>query len=552
VRIPGVATTPAIRVIGVVVRSRALRRALIAFFWFNAAEWGTWIAMLVYAYGRGGVGASGLVAVIQLVPAALFAPFASTIGDRMPHRRALAIGYLAQSGTMGMTAAALATRAPLPLIYAAAALTACCVTLSRPSHNAALPSLAQTPDELTAANALSGTATAAAYFVGPILTGLMLDASGPALVFGVMAAGHLGGGILVATAPAPDERSRPTPGGFHRSELLEGFRALRENADAMLLVSFVAGVFVVVGMLDVLSVVLAFDVLGLGPAGPSTIASALGVGSVVGAAASIWLVGRARLAPAIALGLAGLGLPLAAVGTVRFPLEAWVLVALSGIGWSFFDVASRTLLQRSVAEDVLSRVFGLQEGLTMAAFAVGSALVPALVKALGPSGAFVAAGAVLPILGLAGWGRIRRIDATATPPGPDLDLLRSVEIFAPLAPPVLERLSNRLEPLHASAGTVVIRQGDPGDRFYVVRSGEAEVTIDGKAVGRLGPGGAFGEVALLRNVPRTATVTATTDTDLVSLVREDFLGAVTWSRGSSEAANRMIDRRLGGSDVDGS
>ena len=319
----------------------------------------------------------------------------------------------------------------------------------------------------------------------------------------------------------------------------------------MLLVGLVVGVFVVVGMLDVLSVVLAFEILGLGQAGPSTIASALGIGSVIGAAASVSLVGRTRLAPALGLGLAAVGIPLAAVGFSGTPLVAWTLVALSGIGWSFFDVASRTLLQRSVDEEVLSRVFGLQEGMMMAAFAIGSAAVPPLVHALGPAGAFVAAGAALPAIGVLGWRRISRIDAAAVPPGPELTLIRSVEILAPLAPPVLERLARRLSPVHANAGTVVVRQGDPGDRFYVVKAGEVEVTIDGRVVDRLGPGGSFGEVALLRNVPRTATVTAVAETDLLALGRDDFLGAVTWSRGSSDAANRMIDRRLGPTDAAG-
>jgi CRP-like cAMP-binding protein len=152
----------------------------------------------------------------------------------------------------------------------------------------------------------------------------------------------------------------------------------------------------------------------------------------------------------------------------------------------------------------------------------------------------------LPAFGLLGWRRLRRIDAAATPPGPDLALLRTVEIFAPLDPPVLERLSNRVEHVAAAAGTTVVRQGDPGDRFYVVAAGQVRVTVDGTPVASLDVGGWFGEVALLRNVPRTATVTATTDTELLGISREDFLGAVTWSRGSSEAANRAIDRRLRG------
>jgi MFS family permease len=256
------------------------------------------------------------------------------------------------------------------------------------------------------------------------------------------------------------------------------------------------------------------------------------------------LIGRPRLAPALLLGILATGLPLAAIGLGPGVAAVLALLLVCGLGQAFFNVAGRTLLQRSVDDDVLSRVFGLQEGLMMAGLAIGAVLAPILVSLFGRRGAFVAAGVFLPAMGAFTWGQLRSLDARAQVPGQELSHLRSLPLFQPLAPPVLERLSWNLIPIEARAGAVVIREGDAGDRFYIITDGRAQVSVSGALLATLGPGDYFGEIALLRDVPRTATVTAEDDLRLLALDRDEFLAAVTGSPVAAEAAQREASRRL--------
>jgi signal-transduction protein with cAMP-binding, CBS, and nucleotidyltransferase domain len=180
----------------------------------------------------------------------------------------------------------------------------------------------------------------------------------------------------------------------------------------------------------------------------------------------------------------------------------------------------------------------------MVGLAVGSAAAPLLVTVLGAEGALLAAGGALVALAVLGWPRLRRIDAAAGGPARDFDLLVSLPIFTPLAQHVAERLAGHLVPVRVGAGGVVIREGDEGDRFYIVRDGHVAVTKGGRRVAELGPGDSVGEIALLRDVPRTATVTAIDDVDLLALEREVFLEAVTGSMPSRSAADEQVARRL--------
>lgn len=538
------------RVLRQALRQRQLRRALVAFLVFNIAEWATWVALLVWAYGRGGAGASGLIALVQLVPAALVAPFGSVLGDRMRRSRALALGYALQAGTMLATAAVLMLGASFGVVAVVAASAACAITLTRPVHHAIMPDIAQSPDALTAGNSASTTVEGVAGFIGPALSGVMLAAWGPGSVFALMAVLSAGSALLTVGLTVR-ARSVPAARGRLLASALAGFAEVSHDPGAALLVGMVGAQFVVVGLMDILTVVLALDVLGLGDAGPGWLTSALGAGAIVGGGMSVLLVGRRRLAPALAVGIVTTGLPIALLSLVGGPWVAAVLLLGVGTGRAFFDVAGRTLLQRTVRPDVLARIFGLQEALMMSGTALGSVLAPLAVVVFGPRGAFVVTGLLLPAMGLAAWVWIRRLDGRATQPGPAFRLLARLPVFAPLPQRSLEQLTWAATSVGLAAGQVVIREGDVGDRFYAVESGDLVVSRGGREIRELHAGDGFGEIALLLDSPRTATVTARTDVVLTALDRADFLTAVTGQPSARATADDVVRGYLAADDERG-
>jgi hypothetical protein len=207
------------------------------------------------------------------------------------------------------------------------------------------------------------------------------------------------------------------------------------------------------------------------------------------------------------------------------------------------DVAGRTLLQRIARPDALARVFGLLEGVSMVGLAVGSIAASAFVGLAGGRGAFLCLAALLPLAAVVVLRSLVAADATVLPVV-ELARLRALPIFAPLGPAVLEGLAHALVPVEAGAGAALIREGEPGDRFYIVADGELEVTVGGQHVSELRRGDCFGEIALLRDVPRTATVTARTAVRLDALDKVAFVSAVTGHDPSARAADELVHGRL--------
>ena len=528
-------------------RNRPLRNALLAYLLFSAVEYGTWVAFLVYAYEATGPASVGIVALILLIPAALFAPAAAAIGDRIPRGRFLLLSYATQTLAMATVAVAMLLGAVPLMVYAFACLASASVTMTRPAQGAVLPALAERADELTAANGLMAVFEGAGVLLGPLCAAAILAFASPG---GVVAAGAmaLGGATLLAATvrtprpPTLPDEEESAPSWF------EGVRLIARDREPRLLIVLLASRWILLGALDVLFVLMALELFDTGRSGPGVLTAALGAGGMIGGAATVALVGRRSLGPLLVLGALVFGIPIILIGMFPSPTSAIVLLAAGAVGLSLMDATGRTLLQRVVDDDVLARVFGVLEGLSMAALGLGSILVPVLVAWLGLQGSIVAFGALLPALALLGIRGLRRIDAHAVVPERALRLLSHVAMFAPLRPETLEWIARKSTWVHAPEGGVVIAEGDAGDLYYVLSSGAVDVTRSGTWLHTFSePGDGFGEIALLYDVPRTATVMAVEDTELLAIDRRDFLTAVTGHAEVAGAAERVARERMPGS-----
>jgi MFS family permease len=539
------------RVIRAVVRNPSLRRVQAAFLLFCALEYGSWVAILLYAYAATGPASVGIVAMVQLVPAALLAPFAATLADRYRRDRVLLGGYLGQAVAFGAAGVGMVAGAPPLLVYAVAATASAMLSITRPAQGALLPSLARTPEELGAANGLAGSLEGLGLLLGPLAAAAFLLVGTPGTVFVAGALAALMAALLVAgvrpTAPAVLPDLEPSDAvhlveDTHHGVLL-GIRALATHADTRLVVGLLALRMLVIGCLDVLFVLLGMQVLG-DESAVGLLSALNGLGTLLGGIAAFVLVGWPRLAPALAVSALTFGGALAVLGAVPPLVVAAALIVVIGIGSAGMDVAGRTILQRATPNAMLARVLGGLEGIGLAALAAGSILVPVLEGAIGLPATMVAVGLLLPAGILVAWRGLRRIDRRVRVPVRELALVRRTPVFAPLAPPQLEAVAARAHWMTVERGEVVIREGDHGDRYYILESGRLRITRGGTEL-RIAdrPADGFGEIALLRNVPRTATVTALEPCVLLALDRADFLEALTGHEQAREVAERQADER---------
>jgi MFS family permease len=538
----------ALRVVFRVARDRTLARVQLAYLGYNMGENATWVAIIVYAYGLGGAALAGVVAVVMLVPAGLIAPFAAYAGDRFRHDRVLLGGYVGQAATFALTAYALYADAPAAVTILAATTAAVAVTLTRPAQAVLLPAITHAPADLTAANAVGGLAEAAGLFLGPLAAGLLLGRSEPGDVFTAFALVSLANAFLVARTQIDDGVIRSDTSAGPReilAETFQGFGLIRRDRRLLWLVVLLSGAMVVLGALDILYAAVAIELFDAGEAWAGFLAASVGLGGIIGVVATLTLVGRRRLTPAFASSGALQGLFIAIVAAVPSIGVAAVSLAAVGGASTVNGVAGRTVLQRVAPEAILARVFGVLEGFSMFALAAGSLLSGVLVGVVGIRGALVVAGLLLPALIVLSWRRLAVIDRDAPLPDPEaLALLRGSPIFAPLSAPTTERILAELSWLELREGELLIRQGMPGDRFYLLAEGRVAVMQDGRLLSEHGPGAHLGEIALLRAVPRTASVIALTPLRAIAIERERFLEAVTGHARSRATAEAVATERL--------
>ena len=532
-------------VFGTAFRNRSLLRVELAWLAFNSAEWGVWLALTVWAYTHGGAMAVSVIILVQLVPCIFVAPYLGAVTDRARAGRVLFLGMLIMGAAMAALAVAMAADAPRAVIFVVAPLMNLALSVPRPAQAALLPGIVRTPLELTAANVVSSWMENASVLVAPALTGVLLGLGGPELAIAALAGFTLVGAFLLVGVPGPKPMAERGEGVSLTAEVRASVAAVWRVPAVRTLVGVVGSQYILVGALDVLYVVLAITTLGIGESGAGYLNAAFGAGGLIGVAVTAALVARRRLAPALVAGIVTAALALGVLGLFPTVAGAFVLLAVAGVCRSVFDVTGRILLQRAAPPNVLGQVFALLESLMDAGLAVAAIFVPVLVGLSGARAALIGTALLLLALVAIVWRRLRTIDDAADVPQVQIQLLRLIPIFAPLPAPELEGLARALEPVHVAAGTVVIREGDPGDRFYAVATGELGVTKDGRDVTTLRRGDGFGEIALIEEVPRTATVTALSGAELFSLEKEPFVLALTGHAPAARAAGDMVSRRLG-------
>ena len=376
-------------------RSRELRRLQLAGAGSTLAVWAYSIAIAVYAYRADGAKAVGIVLFVRWSLAAVFAPWLALLADRLSRRRVMLSVDVSRAALVGGMTAIAATGGPSIVTYVLAVLMSIISTAFAPAQAALMPSLAKTPEELTASNLALNTISGVGMFAGPAIAGVVLAFSGPSLVFALTGAAYAWSGICVlglSRDPAPE-------GGREVAivpQLLAGFRAIGSDRRLQVIIGLVGAQMFVAGALEVVLVVDAIRILHAGNSGVGWLNTALGVGGLLAGVVGVVLAARKRLAGDFRLGLVVFGAALAVLATSTNFTVALVLFGVMGAGSTLVDVTGMTLLQRAAPADVVGRVFGVLQSTMLAAVALGSLVTPLLIATLGPRWTFVAVGSSSP------------------------------------------------------------------------------------------------------------------------------------------------------------
>jgi MFS family permease len=528
--------------------TRELRLYVAACAAMSLALWAFTVVLAIAAYKAGGTAAVTLAVIARVLPGALAGPFTALLVDRGSRRTVL---LALTSAATAMLAALILTSAldgPLALLLLLAAAYSILTSGQQPGQAALLPSLARNPRQLAVANSLRQGFGNAAYCLGALAGGAaaagLSVAAGFGLAFAASAAAMLALALLTPD-PRPAHRAARDDVGV-ATELLLGLREVRAAPELRESVGVLAAIGLVYGVLDVLMVVVAVTLVGLGTGGVGILNSAWGAGGLIGGFAALTLLARGRFSAAIDAGAALIAAPLAIVALVTSPVVAILGFAVLGLGYAVAETAGQTLVQRLASDESLARAFAVAETGSQIAVAAGSILAPLLIALLGIRGALLATALVFPAVVAVRWRAIGRLDGQAVVPERELAALRAVDLFAPVPLATVETLALRALPRVVFADEQILLPGDIGSRFYVIADGEMEVQA-GSVIRTLSPGDYFGEIALLRDVKRTAAVIARSDGLLYVLGRDDFLRAVTGHARSTQAAQSVADARLSAS-----
>jgi len=529
------------------VRSKPILLLLTAWGLSYAGDLAAFTAASVYAYRAGGAGLVAVLGLLKALPGAFLVPLVTSGSDRTRRERLLIATVVPRVLLLGVAAAAMTGGGQGLLVVVLVGVEGGVASAFRQIQAALLPWLARTPDELTSANSAASVLQSAAM-VG-----------GPAIAAGLLAAGMVQAAMLVSCGlvavaavllagvrPLSSEAPVRAAGRLKQLKLdmAAGFNAgVRQRDAAALFVPAAAQTFGR-GVLNVLTVVIALELFDLGSAAVGWLTALLGVGGLLVGPLAVLVVRGKRVARSFAAGVAGWGVPMILLGFAHGAYWPYLMFGVIGVANVFDDVGVYSSLQQVIPPRLMGRALGVRRGLLLLSMGLGSAVTPWLIDAWGARGTLIATGLLLVALAAAFLPRLTAIDGKISAPGPDLTLLRQVSFFHPLPFAIVEHLTSELQSATYQPGDVIIRDGEPGERFYIIAEGRARAAKDGMQLREMGSGESFGEIALLRRIPRTATVTALSHLDARTLAREEFLAAVTGNPESVERAEEVVSTRL--------
>lgn len=543
----------AIASLRVVSSNPALRRLTLAGMVTRLGDWAYATAVSLYAYQEGGVRAVGIFQAVRFIVSAIASPIGATLADRFPPRGFLLSSQLVRACLVGVAAVAVQADAPAMVVYGLAVLAVAAGAPYEPAQLAYFPQLVSRPSELIAVNAVSGNLYGLVWFVGPALgAALVAVTSVPAVFWIDVASFVLAASFLLRThsdveaPPATVDDSEERLLGFV-GQTMAGFSAVRKDRDLRLvgLLTFALGL--AWGSLTVFTVELAIRYLRTDAAGMGYLNGVIGVGALIGGVVVLARAAAERVGQDMIVGMLGWAIPITLIGVI--PSAASVVIGLVVIGLMdpWINVGLATIPQRVASQRILARVLAALDSALVVAMAIGAALTPATIHWFGLRWSLVLFGTLAGVVAVTSAAFFRDLDGRMRPPA-GLAILEQVSLFAPLDRQVLERLASTATYRTFAADAVVVAQGETSDRFYVIVSGQVRVTQTADGTERLlrieGPGEFFGEIGLLRDVPRTATVTAVEDTELLGIDREHFLAAISGRMESQVATEDVVTRRL--------
>jgi MFS family permease len=528
-------------------RSRPIRLLLLAWGITYAGDLAAFTVASVYLYRVGGAGYVGLLGLEYALFAALLVPLISSWSDRVRRERLLIATLIPRALLLGAAGAAMSGHGQAMLVAVLVGLDGGLCSVFRPVQAALLPWLARTPDELTSANTAASVMQAVAMLVGPAIAAGLLSVGTPRpamfVTCGLVAAGAvLLAGVRPLAAQAPARAAKILK--QLRLDMAAGFTPFIRQRGALALVVPAAAQTFARGVLNVLTVVIALDLFGLGPAGVGLLGAALGAGGILGTPLAVALVRGKRVARSFAAGVAGWGVPMILLAFTHARYWPYLLFGAVGVANLVDDVAVYSALQRVIPPRLMGRALGARRAILLLSVGLGSAVAPSLIHAFGARATMAGVGLLLIVTATGYVPSLKAIDSRLCAPGPEVALLRRVSFFGPLPFATVEHLASVLRPATYEPGDVIIREGDPGESFYLIAEGQARASRDGRQLSEMGTDDSFGEIALLRQIPRTATVTAISRLQVWILDREEFLGAVTGSPESVESADAVVSARL--------